>query len=379
MSKKILDYSYQSSRSLHSFYPNCDVLETLKYSSYDVIICNRDNIQDEFDGILKYSHTNTKILVDIVQESGNLDNFIDYFNILTKTYNHIQFYLLVDSEFDFKFNYNVKSLKSYKLSFLAFFENFCIRPHDSQLVLKDFSIYDKENGVLSLNGSMRTHRILLLKELIKSGYISTSGIVNPNNYISFLLYNGNIFKKKMYNSFLDGMLKDGDITEDEYTILNSIKESLPLKIEGESGRRPNIELKHFYKKIINLVSENTAGYDDSDNFKHKTITFTEKAWKPFKTHQLPLYVSLSGYVDKIRSLGFDVFDDFINHDYDTEKNHSIRIKMVVKEMDRLNKLDCIEFYKNNFNRFVKNYSNIYKLKSEGYIELQNFIFKNELI
>jgi hypothetical protein len=53
--------------------------------------------------------------------------------------------------------------------------------------------------------------------------------------------------------------------------------------------------------------------------------------------------------------------------------------MVVDEMDRLNNLDCIEFYKNNFNRFVKNYSNIYKLKSEAYIELQNFIFKNELI
>jgi hypothetical protein len=246
-------------------------------------------------------------------------------------------------------------------------------------VLKDFSIYEKENGVLSLNGSMRTHRILLLKELIKKGYISTSGVVDTNNHISFLLYNDNFFKKKMYDSFLDGMLRDGDLTEDDHTILNLIKESLPIKIEGENGKRPNIELKHFYKKIINLVSENTAGYDDSDNSKHKTITFTEKAWKPFKTHQLPLYISLSGYVDKIRSLGFDVFDDFINHEYDTEKNHSVRLKMVVDEMDRLNNLDCIEFYKNNFNRFVKNYSNIYKLKSEGYIELQNFIFKNELI
>jgi hypothetical protein len=379
MNKRILDYSYQSSRSLHSFYPNVDTLESLNHSKYDIIICNRDNIQDDFSKIFKYINNKTKLIVDIVQESGNLDNFIEYFNILTRTYNNINFYLLVDSEFDFKFNTNVKCLKSYKLSFLAFFENFCIHPHDSQLILKDLNIYKKENGILSLNGSMRTQRIILLSELISRKYINNDGSVVGDNFISFLLYNDNVFKEELYNSFLKGMVLNGDISDTQYNILSSIKNKLPIKIEGEDGNRPDIELKHFYKKIINLVTENTAGYDDSDNTKYGTITFTEKAWKPFKTHQLPLYISLSGYVDKIRSLGFDVFDDFINHSYDTVKDHKLRLKLVLDELDRVNKLDCLGFYKKNYNRFVKNCSNIYKLKSEAYLELQNFIFKYELI
>jgi len=379
MNKRILDYSYQSSRSLHSFYPNVDTLESLNHSKYDIIICNRNNIQDDFSKIFNYIEDSTKLIVDIVQESGNLDNFIEYFNILTKTYSDINFYLLVDSEFDYEFSENVKCLKSYKLSFLAFFENFCIRPHDSQLVLKDLEIYKKENGILSLNGSMRTQRILLLNELIKRNYITKEGEVTGNNFISFLLYNDTSFKKRMYETFLKGIVANDNISKSEYDILNSLKTILPIKIEGEGGRRPDIELKYFYKKIINLVTENTAGWDDSDNSKYGTITFTEKAWKPFKTHQLPLYISLAGYVTKIRSLGFDVFDDFINHSYDNEPNHKIRLKLVVDELDRISKLDCVDFYNKNYNRFVKNYVNIYKLKSEAYIELQNFIFKNELI
>lgn len=386
MNKRILNYSYQSARSLHSFYTNPDIIESAKYDTYDVIICNRDNVQDDFQGILKYSSDNTKILVDIVQESGNLDSFIDFFDNLTKTHSNIKFYLIVDSEFDFLFSSNVKSLLSYNLSFLAFFENFCIRPHDSQLILNQYSIegelniYDKEPGILSLNGSIRSHRVLLLLELIKRGYISKTGIISDNsNKISFLFYSQDSFDLIFYKSFLDGLINNGIISNEQYNFLHSLSNILPIKLHNEDGNRPNIEFNESYKKIINLITENTAGYDGTDNFKYKTITFTEKAWKPFKAHQLPLFISLPGYVKKIKSLGFDVYDDFINHSYDNETNHYKRLLMVLDELDRISKLDCIEFYQKNYNRFIKNYVNIYKLKSKAYLDLQRFIFDNDLI
>jgi hypothetical protein len=88
---------------------------------------------------------------------------------------------------------------------------------------------------------------------------------------------------------------------------------------------------------------------------------------------------LPGYVDVIRNLGFDVFDDFINHNYDKEQNHIERIKIVVEELNRLTKLDMIEFYNQNRKRFVKNCANIYKLKAEAYLELNDFIIQNDLI
>ena len=379
MNKRILDYGYVSIRILQPFYSLPDTRDNAN-GIYDIIVCERDSFQDNLDDMLQYAHKNTKILIDIISESGNLDNFIDIFLELTNKHKDVQFYLLVDSVFDVNVGSNVKMLQSYKLSFLPFFENYCVEQHDSQFVLNDTSIYNKRDGFLSLNGSMRTQRILLLIELIKNGYVNLDGTIsNINNNISFLFYGNNKFDIESYNIFIDNMLLNEEITNEEFVLLNSISNSLPIIVNGEMGERPDLLLREYYANILNLVTDNATGFDDSDNFKYGTITLTEKAWKPFKTHQLPLYIGLPGYVDVIRNLGFDVFDDFINHNYDKEQNHVERIKIVVEELNKLTQLDMLEFYNQNRKRFVKNCANIYKLKSEAYLELHNFIIQNDLI
>jgi hypothetical protein len=379
MNKRILDYGYVSIRILQPFYSLPDTRDNAN-GIYDIIVCERDSFQDNLDDMLQYAHKDTKILIDIISESGNLDNFIDIFLELTNKHKDVQFYLLVDSVFDVNVGSNVKMLQSYKLSFLPFFENYCVEQHDSQFVLNDTSIYNKRDGFLSLNGSMRTQRILLLIELIKNGYVNLDGTIsNINNNISFLFYGNNKFDIESYNIFIDNMLLNGEITNEEFVLLNSISNSLPIIVNGEMGERPDLLLREYYANILNLVTDNATGFDDSDNFKYGTITLTEKAWKPFKTHQLPLYIGLPGYVDVIRNLGFDVFDDFINHNYDKEQNHIERIKIVVEELNKLTQLDMLEFYNQNRKRFVKNCANIYKLKSEAYLELNNFIIENDLI
>jgi hypothetical protein len=379
MNKRILDYGYVSIRILQPFYSLPDTRDNAN-GIYDIIVCERDSFQDNLDDMLQYAHKDTKILIDIISESGNLDNFIDIFLELTNKHKDVQFYLLVDSVFDVNVGSNVKMLQSYKLSFLPFFENYCVEQHDSQFVLNDTSIYNKRDGFLSLNGSMRTQRILLLIELIKNGYVNLDGTIsNINNNISFLFYGNNKFDIESYNIFIDNMLLNGEITNEEFVLLNSISNSLPIIVNGEMGERPDLLLREYYANILNLVTDNATGFDDSDNFKYGTITLTEKAWKPFKTHQLPLYIGLPGYVDVIRNLGFDVFDDFINHNYDKEQNHIERIKIVVEELNKLTQLDMLEFYNQNRKRFVKNCANIYKLKAEAYLELNNFIIENDLI
>ena len=379
MNKRILDYGYVSIRILQPFYSLPDTRDNAN-GIYDIIVCERDSFQDNLDDMLQYAHKDTKILIDIISESGNLDNFIDIFLELTNKHKDVQFYLLVDSVFDVNVGSNVKMLQSYKLSFLPFFENYCVEQHDSQFVLNDTSIYNKRDGFLSLNGSMRTQRILLLIELIKNGYINSDGtIANNNNNISFLLYDNSKFNKESYGIFINNMLENGDISKEDFDLLEDITNSLPIIANGEEGERPDLLLREYYANILNLVTDNATGFDDSDNFKYGTITLTEKARKPFKTHQLPLYIGLPGYVDVIRNLGFDVFDDFINHNYDKEQNHIERIKIVVEELNKLTQLDMLEFYNQNRKRFVKNCANIYKLKSEAYLELHNFIIQNDLI
>lgn len=381
MSKKVLDIDYQLIRVFHPFYSSQDTPEELNHDKYDIIMCHRDGLQTNFDYILKFVKEDTKILVDIIQESGNLDEFIDYFDLLTKTYSDIDFYLFVDSEFDFKFSKNVTCLQSYKLSLLSFFESYGISHHDSIQSLTHFSIYDKENGFLSLNGSIRGHRVLLLLELLKNGFIDNRGNKLTDNEISMLLYIGckDEFSKQEFRDYVRDFRDIDVLTYDECETLLKFEHILPITIEEEDGRRPNHDLKKFYRKILNFITENTSGFDGSDNEKYNTITFTEKVWKPFKTHQIPVLSSLPGSIQKLRELGFDLFDDFVDHSYDKEKDHRKRFELAFKELLRLSELDCVDFYNKNKIRFVKNHNNIYKLKSEAYLELQEFMFKQDLV
>ena len=59
---------------------------------------------------------------------------------------------------------------------------------------------------------------------------------------------------------------------------------------------------------------------------------TEKTTKAFFLCQLPLIVGVAGTVQKIRDLDIDVFDDIIDHGYDTEPDPRIRIDMVTDQL-----------------------------------------------
>lgn len=381
MSKKVIDINYQLVRVLHPFYSEYDTPEERNHDKYDVVVCQREGIQDQFDYIEGLIHSETKILIDIIQESGNLDDFIEYFDDLTKTHSDTQFYLLVDATFDFEFSKNVKCLKSYKLSILSFFENYGISDHDSIQLLEDFSPYKKENGFVSLNGSLRAHRVILLLLYLKNNILGINGERFTDDEISMLLYMGitDQHEKDFFIEYLEGLKSENAITQNELELLSEFSRVLPLNFHDEDGRRPNLVLKPFYRKILNIVTENVSGFDDSENHRYGTVTFTEKSWKPFKTHQLPIILGLPNSIEKLRELGFDLFDDFIDHSYDQELNHRKRVELGFKELQRLNSIDCVKFYRDNKKRFIKNHSNVYKLKSESYLELQEFMFKNDLV
>jgi len=78
-------------------------------------------------------------------------------------------------------------------------------------------------------------------------------------------------------------------------------------------------------------------------------------------------------------MGFDLFDDVVNHSYDVEPNHLKRLQMAVDELERVRSLDLVEFYKKNYLRFIKNNLLIEELKMNGNSTLKTFIFENKLI
>jgi hypothetical protein len=58
--------------------------------------------------------------------------------------------------------------------------------------------------------------------------------------------------------------------------------------------------------------------------------------------QMPLFIAAPGYVNQLRILGFDLFDDIIDHSYDREDNIFKRCDMVFDELKRLTELHTLE-------------------------------------
>jgi hypothetical protein len=99
----------------------------------------------------------------------------------------------------------------------------------------------------------------------------------------------------------------------------------------------------FKQCLINVVLEsnyenNVYNSDGPSSYCWDRMFYTEKTDKCFMMEQLPLFLAKKGYVDKIRELGFDVFDDVIDHTYDTVVDYNLRIEVLADECNRLAKI-----------------------------------------
>lgn len=80
--------------------------------------------------------------------------------------------------------------------------------------------------------------------------------------------------------------------------------------------------RNLYKSLIAIVNE-------TNDFSIDNIHLSEKSFKFFAWHQIPVFNSSPKQVETIRGLGFDLFDDIIDHSYDTAPNiHLHRLKLL---------------------------------------------------
>jgi hypothetical protein len=108
--------------------------------------------------------------------------------------------------------------------------------------------------------------------------------------------------------------------------------------------------------LVNFVME--TGFERSISLHTWNVPFfTEKSIKPFAWGQIPIFVSHANSLQKIRDFGFDLFDDIIDHSYDTELDPIIRIKLCVDQLEKICRWsfdDCRKFKQDNMHRFENN-------------------------
>jgi hypothetical protein len=137
---------------------------------------------------------------------------------------------------------------------------------------------------------------------------------------------------------------------------------LPITIDGIINRDETSISEHdqsnpvFHSCLFNIIVETSV-----QNLKNSYSTrfITEKTFKAFALRQIPIWVAVPGLVAEVRKLGFDMFDDIIDHGYDSIPDENLRVKSVIEQIKKLNQYlpleNCQLLRKENRYRLDKNF------------------------
>jgi hypothetical protein len=127
-------------------------------------------------------------------------------------------------------------------------------------------------------------------------------------------------------------------------IPDNLKLLLPISIGSSDNHQGMIALEpEMYRTVFNLVLETNVApelflknplIESSSDRRY----LTEKTIKAFVLGQIPIFLAVPGYVDELRKLGFDVFDDIVSHDYDNIKDVQSRIHSICNQISKLNRV-----------------------------------------
>jgi len=204
-----------------------------------------------------------------------------------------------------------------------------------------------------LNREPRKHRVMLVNELFKQG-LKEKGVVSC----------GYLEADYPYNKFVDDKFQDLFPIELED---RSVYTNASINLDVCNRNFIDCQLQSF----VNIVSESSCDWEIHNREGWKTTFFTEKSAKAFIAHNLPIFFNNYKFVEGLRGLGFDVFDDIIDHSYDDEINPFKKIEMIVAECKRLIELprnDLIKLLYNLEDRFDRNIKNLLNYVNE--IEIQ---------
>lgn len=116
----------------------------------------------------------------------------------------------------------------------------------------------------------------------------------------------------------------------------------------------------------------------NNQFCHNRRFITEKTMMSIYNRQIPILLTLPNTVSYLRDLGFDMFDDIVDHSYDNEPDPDKRVHLVGMEMVRLRGLAIPKTFSSMHDRRVKENiklgRKIYKEKKQRFLKELNTLF-----
>jgi len=137
------------------------------------------------------------------------------------------------------------------------------------------------------------------------------------------------------------------------------KQRFPFLLDGfvhyTDKRQYDVSDDKINKAAINVICETSQDEVLDGVILWSKPFITEKTSKAFLLCQFPLMVSVPGMVDKLRRHGFDMFDDIIDHSYDTELDPWQRIHMIGEQLETIcNITDIAALRSQHWDRLISN-------------------------
>ena len=205
--------------------------------------------------------------------------------------------------------------------------------------------------------------------------MSRNGTVGFNSNIQKKFLCLNNYPKKHRRKVVD-FLESTGISDDSIYSYNprEVGNDKSIKIDNDFK---DLDLPNNLDSLPESVWEKTGISIITESlFSEKIIFPTEKTWKAFDKFHFPIFVSVPGFVSKIRNMGFDVFDDIINHSYDTVQDDNERLAEILKSisaMSRMSISDISYLKKRHKERLYNNQLNLHRLIESEIQHRNNFL------
>jgi hypothetical protein len=290
---------------------NLNRLENFNEMIWSTGYGNFDTLAKQSQLIYYFSKLNLNKKICLIEEISKLDldkiNSSDVDLVIVNVSDHVygtdyldinKPCLLLGSDFN-KENYHPYHL---------FFSSYCAKSDEV-----NFSDFDKAYLVSFVNRNARLTRIYLLDELIKRKYTNFQ-------YKWFSISESNSpVPEYNYDQLVETLGAERAQSFSQYEKI--FPAYFPL-----SEFRLCSGINDYADSYMNIVSESVL---DDVGF------LTEKIYKPIRAGQLFLVQAAPGSVGFLRRMGFDVFDDIIDHSYDTIPDWKTRTDVMLKELDRI--------------------------------------------
>jgi len=307
------------------------------------------------------------------------------FEGLSKIFQKKNIWILYNSVFDdSEIEYSTEIYPAASVNLFGYFDTL----QENNIDFKSVNI-DKHFIVLARRPTYK--RVTLVKELLDifntDVRASCGNIIDPTKKVIYNRAEVSVY----WHYFSEIFSGKSDIVTHSPVLstLNSVKQknisfeelfapyTYPMAIDtdlqvGRKQQHLGLDNK-FFSALVNVICETTE--EESH-----PINLSEKTFKVFAWHQIPIWHAGPNHVRETRNLGFDVFDDIINHDYDLSSSYIDRknklIESLVNFKNKYPTMDSVNQLRTQlWDRFENNNKLLAKLvEEERVLEIEN-LFK----